>query len=97
MLIAQLFFIATMLSHFLLLRCSVIPLAKEAQSFFDTTVLNHFLLLQYSIIFYCYSTQSFPNATALSHSRCCSTQSFLIITAREAAQSFCKITELSHG
>jgi hypothetical protein len=73
------------LSHFSLLPCSIIPLAKGAQSF---------SMLQYSIIFHCYSTQPFSIATILNHFQCYSTQSLLVITVREAAQSFCKMTEL---
>jgi hypothetical protein len=88
MLIAQSFFIAIVLIYFSLLRCSAIPPIKGAQSFFDATLLSYFLLLQWSVIFYCYSTRPF---------RCYSTHSLLVITAREASQSFCKMTELDHG
>jgi hypothetical protein len=59
MLIAHSFFIFTVLNHFSLLRCSIIPLAKGAQSFFDATIPNHFSLLQYSAVFHYYITQPF--------------------------------------
>jgi hypothetical protein len=77
MLIIQSFFIATVLNHFLLLWCSVIPLAKGAQSFFDAIVLSHFSLLQ---------PQSFPVATVLSHFRYYSTQPFLVQRVRQLSR-----------
>jgi hypothetical protein len=75
MLIAQLFFIATVLTIF---RC------YGAQPFLLQKELSLFSMLQYSVIFHCYSTQSFSIAMVLGHLRCYNTQSFLIIKAREA-------------
>jgi hypothetical protein len=103
---AQSFFIATLLSHFslliaqsfLLLQCSTIFHHYSAQPFLMQKELSHSSLLQYSAIFHCKKVLS--HSSVLRYSvifHCYSAQSFLVTTMREAAQSFCKMTELGHG
>jgi hypothetical protein len=87
MIIAQSFFIGTVLSHFSLLRCSSIPLAKGAQSFLDATVLGHFLLLQYSVIFHCCSTRPFPVLQYSTIPRYNSAQGSLVILQNDRVRS----------
>jgi hypothetical protein len=63
-------------------------------------------MLQCSAIPHAEGAQSFFDGTILSHFsllqysvvfHCYSTHSFLVTTVREAAQSFCKMTELGRG
>jgi hypothetical protein len=88
----------SLLSHFSLLQCSTIFYYYSAHQFLMQKELSHSSLLQY--------LANFHHKKVLSHSLMLqylvvfcyySAQTFLITTTCEAAQSFCKMTELGHG
>jgi hypothetical protein len=88
----------SLLSHFSLLQCSTIFYYYSAHPFLMQKELSHSSLLQY--------LANFHHKKVLNHSLMLqylvvffyySAHTFLVTTACEAAQSFCKMTELGHG
>jgi hypothetical protein len=99
------FFITILLSHSLLIQCSVIPRCYSVQLFFIATALNHSLYYStqpFSIAtvlshFHCKRSSIIPRATVLNHSSLLQCSIIPRHYSVHAARSFCKMTEQERG